>query len=794
MRSICSGYFLVLFLIINPNENFGQPENPETLAGHSYHGEVFNEGPRQQARLMDGLGRCQFKVSATSERAQAFFNQGIDQLHGFWYFEAERSFRQVAMLDGNCAMAYWGLSMANINNKQRAEKFIEEAKQRLENDEIETTEREQKYILALHDFYFKNKKQSKTKKAAELTKKLEEIVLKFPDDIEAKAFLACQVWMNQRDIKIASYVGMNAILDEIFEQSPDHPAHHYRIHLWDYENPEVALRSAALCGPSLPRIAHMWHMPGHIYSRLKRYEDAVWQQEASARVDHKNMMNDWVLPDQIHNFAHNNEWCIRNLIHIGRIDDAIDLARNMISLPRHPKYNSLKKRGSSRYGRQRLFQVLSTFEMWDSLIHACEHGILEESGVMSEDLKRLRFLGRAYYRSGNHEAHRKTRAKLQSKLELLTDEKNKSELKAKTDEQELTDRFVRISASLFDRFPTFNNEPFQHNFKNLIRRENRIRVNKSIKNSTKEIEEQINIAERAIDELEAYSLLNENEYDKAYEKLEKAGQVDPIYRAHIKHLAGKTDEALKEAREHVESKKNEVQPRAMLTWLLWETGNYQEAADSLLELQKISSSAKIEALFFQKLAPVLDFAELKSNWKSDSNSPDDIGERPALDSLGPFRWQPIAAPSWSLMDSNDQTISLSQYSGQPIILIFYLGHGCLHCAEQLQAFAPKTGDFLDAGIEMVAISTDERQGLKKSIMNYGSVPLPIQLLADSKLDVFKQYHAYDEFEEQPLHATFLIDGDGFIRWQDISYEPFMDAEFLLNESKRLLVQPVVRAP
>ena len=60
--------------------------------------------------------------------------------------------------------------------------------------------------------------------------------------------------------------------------------------------------------------------------------------------------------------------------------------------------------------------------------------------------------------------------------------------------------------------------------------------------------------------------------------------------------------------------------------------------------------------------------------------------------------------------------------------------------------------------------------------------------ADASLNVFKQYRAYDDFEQQPLHGTFLIDRQGLVRWQDISYEPFTEAEFLLRESKRLLAQ------
>ena len=67
----------------------------------------------------------------------------------------------------------------------------------------------------------------------------------------------------------------------------------------------------------------MWHMPGHIFSKLKRYNDAAWQQEASARIDHAFMMRDRVMPDEIHNFAHNNEWLARNWINMGRAHEAL---------------------------------------------------------------------------------------------------------------------------------------------------------------------------------------------------------------------------------------------------------------------------------------------------------------------------------------------------------------------------------------------------------------------------------------------------------------------------------------
>src|SRR5688500_3687775 len=105
------------------------------LPGHSMHGEAFNEGPRQAATLMEGTGAVDFPVTTANALTQKFFDQGLGQLHGFWYFEAERSFRQVAALDPDCAMAYWGMAMANVNNAKRAKAFLAEAVKR-KNDKL----------------------------------------------------------------------------------------------------------------------------------------------------------------------------------------------------------------------------------------------------------------------------------------------------------------------------------------------------------------------------------------------------------------------------------------------------------------------------------------------------------------------------------------------------------------------------------------------------------------------------------------------------------------------------------
>src|SRR4029079_14692074 len=129
------------------------------LPGHSYHGEVFDEGPRQRAYLMTGMPKIHFPTTTKSPEAQKFFEQGVGQLHGFWYYEAERSFRQAAMLDRDCAMAYWGMAMANVENVNRAKKFMAECVKH----KTGITDRETPYIDAA-DAYFKadaNKKKER---------------------------------------------------------------------------------------------------------------------------------------------------------------------------------------------------------------------------------------------------------------------------------------------------------------------------------------------------------------------------------------------------------------------------------------------------------------------------------------------------------------------------------------------------------------------------------------------------------------------------------------------------------
>ncbi len=779
-------------------ENSASAGADPTLPGHSDHGEVFNEGPRQAAYLMQGMGNVVFQASTSHPLAQRFINQGVAQLHGFWYYEAERSFRQAAMHDPECAIAYWGMSMANSGNRTRARGFISEAVKRKSN----ASRREQLYIDAwdrnLKEEDDNKKKIEKKERAQRYTRDLEDLVVGFPDDIEAKAFLALQLWENERnDLPITSRLAIDAIIEDVFDANPMHPAHHYRIHLWDSSKPDRALRSAALGGPSLPGIAHMWHMPGHTYSKLQRYHDAVWQQEASARVDHAHMMRDHVLPDQIHNYAHNNEWLIRNLIKIGKVTDAITLAKNMIELPRHPKLNTLSK-GSSSYGRQRLIQTLTTYRLWPELIALADTMYLEPTDDEQKQIERLRLLGVAHAFHKNTDVTEKIHQELTVWFKRVSDQLHEMEEQAKRDqasaeeakkphkpssEKPLGEGEAKKSDVLATKLCDEGGPLTAADRKKAeVNRQRRQREREETSKKLKPLHEKL---EKGIAAIDAVRSAEKQNWKEALEFADKAGEWDLLIKAEWLASAQKLEDSLKILDKEIKDKPSEILPLAVHVWVCQQNDKKDLATGSFDKLRTLASTAEITLPVLARLDDWAAKLGHEKHWAAKYERAKDIGQRPDLDTLGPFRWSPYVAADWELDSGAGGRVASKALRTKPQLLIFYLGFGCLHCMEQLQAFSPKVDEFRNHGIELQAISTEDLETLKTGMANYGK-PLNIPLCADPALATFKSYRCFDDFEQKPLHGTFLIAPDGRVLWQDIGHEPFMDAEFVLKESQRLL--------
>jgi peroxiredoxin len=754
--------------------------------GHSTHGEAFDEGPRQAAVLMRGMGNVSFPITAANADAQKFFDQGIAQLHGFWYYEAERSFRQAAKLDDTAPMPYVGMALANVNNEKRPVEFMKQAVSR----RAKATPREQLYIDGYSAYFSPGKKDDKNGDANKarrtaLVKVLEKIVFEFPDDLEAKAFLVFQVWDNaQHGMPISSHTALAALAGEVLAKNPMHPgAHHYLIHLWNHQDDRRALKSAAVGGQAAPGVAHLWHMPGHTFTALKRYGEAAWQQEASARTDHAFMIETRLMPEQIHNYAHNNDWLVENLGYIGRVSDAIDLAKNMIELPRigpRTATGGKPSHGGFKMGRDRLTAALIAWERWDELLALDGGAYMPPLDDTNEEAERLRLTGTAAFLTGNKALGEAKTDAIRTWLENVKAERAKKSAEAEAAAKKANKPEDKMAKAVTDAQAPFKAkmEPF----------------------------------EKAVAELEFFRALAEGRTDDARKQIGTVNSAGKVRLSRLNDLAGDSAKAAQIAREAVKEGNGQVLPLANLAdilWrkgsnrgadnlvgilnfadMIWRAGSRQEALDTFQKLRPLCAQADLDQPVFQRLRAVADELNLPADWRPKLNWPADSGQRPDIASLGPFRWHPYAAPDWSLPDQTGEMRRFSQSKGKPTLMIFYLGSGCSHCIEQLNAFGPMTKDFTDAGINLLAVSTEKSDELFKTYaLAKAADGFPFPILADPTLATFKAYRAYDDFETMPLHGTFLIDADGLVRWQDISYQPFTNAKWLLAESKRLLALP-----
>jgi peroxiredoxin len=254
--------------------------------------------------------------------------------------------------------------------------------------------------------------------------------------------------------------------------------------------------------------------------------------------------------------------------------------------------------------------------------------------------------------------------------------------------------------------------------------------------------------------------------------------------------AGDPAAALHSARQYAQERFNQVRPQATLVEMLYAAGEIKEARSQFEKLRAMAGKADLDAPPLARLAPIAREFGFPTDWRMPQEIAETLKGRRPLASMGPRAWRPWVAPEWRLNDVSGREHSLTEFGGKPLILLFSLGDGCLHCKAQLEAFVTRRSQLEAEGWTVVVISSDNRDGVQKSLASYKPGPFPFLMLADPDLKAFQSYRAYDDFERIALHGTFLIDPSGRIRWSDVGSEPFMDLAFLMGEFKRLLSRPV----
>jgi len=125
----------------------------------------------------------------------------------------------------------------------------------------------------------------------------------------------------------------------------------------------------------------------------------------------------------------------------------------------------------------------------------------------------------------------------------------------------------------------------------------------------------------------------------------------------------------------------------------------------------------------------------------------------------------IAAPDFSGINQNGETISLSGFKGKKLILYFYPKDNTPGCTAETCNLNDNYEFWLSKGYEVVGISPDSRASHQKFVEKFG---LKFNLIADTSKEILEAYGVWGEKVNYGktymgvIRTTFVIDDKGVI--------------------------------
>lgn len=238
--------------------------------------------------LLDGWGKYRMQVTVSNKDANSYFQQGLNMYYGFHIIEAVASFERAIQIDDHFAMAYWGKALAygpNINDLgYTASPDALAAIQKAVKLSPNCTGIEKALINAMSIRYSNDSTQTREHLNQLYADEMKKVHTRFANSADAAALYADALMIQHPwDLYDSHYhprpwtPEIVKVLEKLVVQFPDNPgASHYYIHAVEgSKNPGKALGVANKLGKMMPGVAHLVHMPSHIYIRSGYYNKGI---------------------------------------------------------------------------------------------------------------------------------------------------------------------------------------------------------------------------------------------------------------------------------------------------------------------------------------------------------------------------------------------------------------------------------------------------------------------------------------------------------------------------------------
>ena len=125
------------------------------------------------------------------------------------------------------------------------------------------------------------------------------------------------------------------------------------------------------------------------------------------------------------------------------------------------------------------------------------------------------------------------------------------------------------------------------------------------------------------------------------------------------------------------------------------------------------------------------------------------------------------APEFSLPDQDKQVVSLSGLRGTPVLVVFYPFAFSGICTGELCQLRDELTAYTDAGVQVLAVSTDPVFSLKAFRAQEG---FDFPLLSDfwPHGATAQAYGVFNDKAGMALRGTFLVDPDGTIAFAEVN--------------------------
>jgi peroxiredoxin (alkyl hydroperoxide reductase subunit C) len=125
-------------------------------------------------------------------------------------------------------------------------------------------------------------------------------------------------------------------------------------------------------------------------------------------------------------------------------------------------------------------------------------------------------------------------------------------------------------------------------------------------------------------------------------------------------------------------------------------------------------------------------------------------------------------PSTKNIEKLDENVTLSDYQGKWVVLLFYPLDFTFVCPTELTTFSDRYEDFLGIGADVIGVSTDSvhshRAWLKTPRDKGGVEGLQYPLASDITKQVARDYGVLIEDKGVALRGLFVIDPEGTLRY------------------------------